>query len=64
MVVIAYNEEETIFMDNVDFINQDNTSVDVKTKDGSNTQIACAEGTELSIFTDNGVKIYPEPTTT
>jgi len=63
MVVIAYKEEETVIIEDVTFINDHQTETSILTKDGVSTDVSCAEGTELSVFTDNGVKIFPEPTT-
>ena len=60
MVVKVIAGLETIFMDKVEFINEDENSVTVTTEDGKETEIASAEGImSVVVWDNNGIKIHP-----
>jgi len=61
MVIRVITHDENIFMDNVVFVNESELEVSVTTKDGMTTEIASPEFVDKTVYTDNGVMIYPEP---
>ncbi len=62
MIVIVQVEDETVYMDKVDFINQYNQSVDITTIDSKRTTFPSIETpVKITVFADNGVRL--EPTT-
>ena len=63
MVIKVIAGLETIFMDKVEFINENENSVTVTTEDGKETEIASAEGiVSVVVWDDNGVQIEPTQT--
>jgi len=61
MVIKIITEDETIFMDEVDFVNKASTVTTVTTRDGTQTEFASPDGiVTVKVFTDNGVEIGEE----
>ena len=61
MVIKVIQGDETIFMDDVDFINKDNFTTTVTTRDKTETEFASPEApVEITVFTDSGIKIGEE----
>ena len=56
MVVKVYLEEETIYIDEVEFVNIGMSTIDILTRDKETTTVQSI-GSRIHVFTDNGTEI-------